>query len=104
MTERPVRAPAPALPEETAYLALVALDLVLAGAAHLTTRARSVAAAIDKPLASTESRDQACAIALNVIGAAEELARARRLVADLQARRAEIAQDCAAMRATLDQK
>lgn len=104
MPNATVRANVTSLPEETAFLALFALALILADVEPRLARARGVACAIDKALAETGSCDQASAIALNVIGAEGQLARARRLVADLQARRAEIAQTCATMRATLEQK
>jgi len=48
--------------------------------------------------------DTAAAIALNVSGADAQLARARKLVASLQARRIEIARTCATMRAALERK
>jgi hypothetical protein len=50
------------------------------------------------------SGDGTAAIALNISGADAQLARARKLVANLQARRAEVAHSCTAMRATLERK
>jgi len=72
-----------------------------AGFAVLTRRL--VAGELDERLLHTEDSDMGAMIALAVGGAAEELARARKLVSELQACRAEIARTCAAMRETLKQ-
>ena len=69
--------------------------------------ARLVAAAQMNPgrqIRRPEAATCAATIALTVGGAAEELIRARQMVERLQARRAEIARTCAAMREMLERK
>ena len=100
MPDRTARANAIDLSDEAAGFAVLgnALDLAIVNIGH----ARLIADALDARLLHTPDTDAAAAIALSVTGADAQLARARKLVADLQARRAEIAQTCAAMRGTLE--
>ncbi len=97
MPHAPLRATALALPED----ALIArLAVVLIDAATEAQRARILVSALDERF----SGDNTAAIALNISGADAQLARARKLVTDLQARRAEIARECDTVRATLERK
>jgi hypothetical protein len=80
------------------------LDRALESATQALGHARLVADALDARLIETPECDTAAAIALNVSGADAQLARARKLVASLQARRIEIARSCATMRAALERK
>jgi hypothetical protein len=80
------------------------LDRALESAMQTLGHARLVAGALDASLIETPECDTAAAIALNISGADAQLASARKLVADLQARRIEIARSCAMMRAALERK
>jgi hypothetical protein len=98
MPDAPLRATATALPDD----ALIArLAVVLIDAATAVGRALTLAAVLDERLAK---EDDTAAIAMNISGADAQIARARKMVADLQARRAEVARSCTAMRATLERK
>jgi hypothetical protein len=88
------------MPEESA--AFRDLSFALADAAFHVQRARGLAGALCDRLEATRANEAAVWVAINVAGADAQLARARQFVADLQARRAEIARTCAAMRATLE--
>jgi hypothetical protein len=103
MPDRTARATAPALSDEAGGFAVLTRALRPRGRENVG-HARLVAAALDERLLHTEDSDMAATIGLTIGGVAEELARARKLVADLQVRRAEIALGCAAMREALQQQ
>lgn len=100
MPDRTARANAAILSDEAVGFSVLseALDLAIVNIGH----ARLIADALDARLLHTPDTDAAATIALAVTGVDAQLARARKLVADLQARRAEIARACAAMRGTLE--
>jgi hypothetical protein len=88
MPNEPVRANVTALSDEAAGFAILtrALDLASVNVGH----ARLVAGALDEKLVKTPDGDRTAAIAIALSGADAQLARARKLVADLQARRADV--------------
>src|SRR5579871_5718454 len=90
-----------ATPMSDVALGLAVLIRALDLAAENVGHARLIAGALCDRLEPTRANEAAVWAMVNIVGADAQLARARQFVADLQARRAAIARDCAMLRAML---